>query len=212
MTIKMFMYPLGKEVDSFYMFIKEGVNNNYKMLPCQYIGWIKDLAIVIEMPRVNHSTGARLYQMEPGQKVQAKLHSGKNEYVFQSFVMCVNNNPIPHLHIKHPSKVKVVVLRTSDRKRAYIASTAKVDDKIFSIVILDLSANGAAILTDVRLETNSEAVLIVSFPINGRTQSLEIPFIVRNNKNESGKIRYGVEFKNLSLKDTIFLQSFIYTL
>lgn len=204
---------LGKEVQSMYVIARTG--DKFQLQPAQYIGWVKNLAIVAEFPRIGSNTGARIVQMEPGQKIQAKIHSGKFEYVFQSYVMCVTNNPLPHMFIKHPAKVKVVVLRNADRKECNIRAHLVVEDKnqTLNVTIIDISDSGAAIYVDSKLNLDWKYKLKIDFEINGLAQSINVPCEIKNEKATSLKIRYGLAFvKDLAVKEKVFLQSYIYTL
>lgn len=202
---------LGKEVQSFNIFNKEA--NGYSLLKCEYIGWIKDLALVIEMPRQGNGEFARLYQLDPGQKIQAKMHIGSNEYIFQTFVISVTQNPLPIAFIKHPATVKVIKLRNSNRKEVKLAGKITVDNVQHNIVVIDMSDSGAAFLSDLIIEKSKSFIFTIHLKIDGVEQSLNIPVKIRNCKGLGTKHRYGVSFDgSLSAEDKIFLQSFIYTL
>ena len=202
---------LGKEVASFNLFQKEA--SGYSLIKCEYVGWVKDLALVIEMPRQGNGEFAKLFQLDPGQKIQAKMHVGNNEYIFQSFVISVTNNPLPLAFIKHPATVKTIKVRTANRKEVNLSGFIRYNGLEHEVRIIDISDSGVAFLSDLIIDTNATFDVVVNFKINESPQVLVIPVKIRNSRGLGAKHRYGVSFEeNLIVKDKIFLQSFIYTL
>ena len=202
---------LGKEVESFHIFVKEA-NNSVRLLPCAYIGWIKDLSIVAEMPRYGTDVTSRIHQLEPGQKVQAKLQCGKSEYIFQSFVMCVVSNPLPHIHIKHPSQVKTLVFRRAHRKQVSIAAMVDFYNQMHKVAIIDLSDCGCGFISDITFAIEDPIIITFSIPfIDSEVTELKIYFKIKNSTKISGRFRYGGDFTDISLEQRLKLRSYLYT-
>lgn len=204
--------PLGKDVDAFYVFVREGLTG-FKLLPCQYIGWVKDVSIVVEMPRYGNVNTSKIYHMEPGQKVQGKIQCGKIEYIFNSFVICVSNNPVPHFHIKHPSQVKSYTYRKSYRKEIMIDAKINFLDQEFKIVIINLSDSGCAFISDFTLEKDEFVLLDFTIPcIDGTFNNFKLNFTVKNIVKEGRRFRYGGEFTDMNKEHKLLLRSYLYSI
>lgn len=207
---KLSKLSLGQEVHSFNIIIREDAVR-FKLIPCQYIGWVKNLSLVIEMPRYGNDAHSKLFQLEPGQKIQAKMQCGKTEYIFQSFVMCVTNNPLPHVHIKHPNQVKALTFRKAIRKEVNIKATLNLFNESHHITLVDLSDRGCGFISEITLSTLDPISVKISINyIDTHNEELTLDFELKNTNKFTGMFRYGGDFINVGIKDRIKLRSFLY--
>lgn len=75
------------------------------------IGYIKDQSILLTTPLI---AGQRI-DMSDGERVEVRMLTGSNIYIFQSEIIRVCTSPSHYMHLQYPDKVQTQKLRNGAR-------------------------------------------------------------------------------------------------
>ena len=125
------------------------------------------------------------------------------------------STPVPYLHIAWPAAVQSVVIRAAERANleipGLIIDTGTADGKQYPVTIVDLSQNGAAIVANDPLGKKDDTLeLDFQTTTYNIAVSPKLKSIIRSVAATPDKrIRYGLQFTELSVLDKLTLQSLV---
>jgi c-di-GMP-binding flagellar brake protein YcgR len=192
---------LGRDVQAFYN--------------ARLIGYIKDQSILVTMPVVD---GQRVI-MTDGEKVEVRMLTGSNIYVFQSMILRVCVSPSNYMHLEYPAKVRTQRLRRAPWARTNLA--ASVTD-----------ANGNEVIAHIVNLSPDGAQVNIPQPVGKKGESLRLAFHARIDELETKltldsaiqhirpaqqdqdwgaeMLGYGLAFRNVSAEDALWLRCLVY--
>lgn len=177
----------------------------------RYIGHVTGKSVLLEAPVANN----QVLHLRENQTVSVRAFSGTSAYAFNSQVTKAYSAPLPYLHLAWPRSVRAVSIRGA--ARVDFSITARVVNASLNaplshdIVITDLSITGAAFHAEKPVGKRDDE-LIIRFSANLHNVDVEpvLPCVIRSvNPTSDGHIKYGVQFTDLSLLDTLTLQGLV---
>lgn len=106
----------------------------------QLIGYIPALSILVTNP----VAGGQRIDMADGERLELRMLTGRNIYVFQSEIIRACVSPARYLHLQYPTKIQMQKLRNDARTRVRIAAQVTDEQGAQAIAqIIDLSPDGA---------------------------------------------------------------------
>lgn len=179
------------------------------------IGYIKDRSILVTTPVVD---GQRVIVTD-GEKVEVRMLTGSNIYVFQSMILRVCVSPSHYMHLEYPAGIKTQRLRRAPWARANLAATvadAHGNEAIAHIV--NLSPDGAQVNIPQAMGKKGESLrLTFHASIDELETRLTLDSLiqhVRPAKQDQGwepeMLVYGIRFRNVSAEDKLWLRCLVY--
>lgn len=178
------------------------------------VGYIKNMSILVTTPMV---VGSPLI-MADGEQVEVRMVAGSNVYVFQTAIQLLCTSPTHYMHLNHPAEVRVQKLRKSPWARVNLGVTVTDMQGIHEYVsMVNLSPDGAHLRAPRALGETGKA-LRLSFPavmdelgitlnINATIKHVHTP---KTSLDEPGMLEYGVEFRNVTTSDALWLKVLVY--
>lgn len=192
---------LGRDIQAFYN--------------ARLIGYIKDRSILVTMPVVD---GQRVI-MTDGEKVEVRMLTGSNIYVFQSVILRVCLSPSNYMHLEYPARVRAQRLRRAPWARTNLAASV-------------VDANGNEVIAHIVNLSPDGAQVNIPQPVGKKGESLRLTFHVRIDELETKltldsviqhirpaqqdqgwepeMLVYGIAFHNASAEDTLWLRCLVY--
>lgn len=179
--------------------------------PVKLIGYIPNKTILLTAP----ISGQQLLLLREHQNLTLRAVSGKGAIAFTSAVIKLYSTPVPYLHIAWPAAVQCVVVRTAERASleipGFIINTSTKDGNKRSVTIVDLSQNGAAIVASEPLGKKDD---LLELDFQATTYNIavspQLKSIIRSVMATPDKrIRYGIQFTELSILDKLTLQGLV---
>lgn len=178
----------------------------------RFIGFIKDKSLLTTLPFRN---GERMW-MEDGQAFIVRGFNGRYAYAFTTPVIRARAHPFTYLHFAWPQKVECQLVRNSLRVAVSLpASIPRVDGTQVAVAMLDLSASGAMLDSQVEIGAAGDHIRLgFTVDFEGDAVNLNIPAAIRKiyRKENGAGFRIGLEFENVSQNDALVLHYFIHTL
>ncbi len=177
----------------------------------RYIGHVIGKSVLIEAPVANN----QILHLRENQTVSVRAFSGTSAYAFNSQVTKAHSAPLPYLHLAWPRSVRAVSIRGAARVdfslTATTVNTSLNAPLVHDIVITDLSITGAAFHAQKPVGKRDDE-LIIRFHANLHNVDVEpvLPCVIRSvSPTNDNHIKYGVQFTDLSLLDTLTLQGLV---
>ena len=192
---------LGRDIQAFYN--------------ARLIGYIKDRSILVTTPVVD---GQRVI-MTDGEKVEVRMLTGNNIYVFQSMILRVCVSPSNYMHLEYPARVRTQRLRRAPWARTNLAASvtdANGNEVIAHIV--NLSPDGAQVNIPQPAGKKGESLRLT---FHARIDELETKLTldsviqhIRPAKQDQDwgpeMLVYGLAFRNVSAEDALWLRCLVY--
>lgn len=179
------------------------------------IGYIKDQSILVTTP----VAGAQRIDMAEGERVELRMLTGSNIYIFQSEILRVCLSPSHYMHLQYPARVQMQKLRNACRSRVRIA--AKVTDEQGGqeiAQIIDLSPDGAQVIiprenglkgNHLRISFQASVdELHASLTVDGLIQHMRP--VIPGHESGSEMLEYGIAFSGVSNEDKLWLKCVVY--
>ena len=180
--------------------------------PSKLIGYIVDKTVLITMPML----GNQLFILREHQTLTVRSFSGTSAYAFNSTISKLYNSPVAYLHVEYPKLVHKVPIRNAARVDfAIAAQVSNLNQSQTSIpqaiTIVDLSVSGAAFTANQPIgKKDDQLVLRFSTYVQQIPVAPELPCTIRSvSSADAGVIRYGIQFHDLPLADTLTLQGLV---
>jgi len=166
-----------------------------------------------------------LLPVDAGQSFHVRGFSGRKTYEFNAYVLAVNAEPYPHLHLTFPKKVEYMIMRGAVRVRPKSLGGWLEPWGSFSVrmkepmIIVDLSTSGVRVHSKRKFGNIGEQVTILfRLPIDDEEQLFEIPCVIRKAYNETLPIdgkdhevtTHGLEFIQPEGHVRMALQGYVY--
>lgn len=179
------------------------------------IGYIKDQSILLTTPLL---AGQRI-DMNEGERVELRMLTGSNIYIFQSEILRVCTSPWHYMHLQYPNRIQLQKLRSGCRTRVRIsAQVTNQQGEQLMAEISDLSAAGAQVILPRQYSLKGDH-LRLSFPASADelSTSLNLDGVVKHQRpaapgHEWGAemLEYGIAFANVSNQDKLWLKCLVY--
>lgn len=190
-----------------------------RRLQVRLVGYLPGASLLVTTPKV----GGKVMIMREGQPFVVRMMIGNRIVGFATTVLRSCARPFPYLHLSYPEDMEQITVRKSQRVKVKLLASFKntnpdyKTDKAHSATVVDLSIEGALVVSDERLGDEGDNIkLNCMFKVGNAEKLLSIPAIIRNvhvgNSEEHGDGSYyhGLEFKLDQLQDTFALHGFVY--
>lgn len=179
------------------------------------IGYIKGSSILVTTPmwegqRVNMSDGDRL---------EVRMLTGGNIYVFQTIILRACISPSHYLHLEYPVQVSMQKVRHSPWARTRHPGTLSNAHGHHEFAqIVNLSPEGAQVRVFRSIGKAGDALhLVLNVNVDGLTTTLALNTTIQhvrpaeeNPINVPGTLEYGLAFHDVSKNDEIWLRCLVY--
>jgi len=185
-----------------------------KYLFTRLVGYVHGVSILVTLPREDEHWAA----VAEGDELEVRTLTGNNIYVFRSEVLRVSLMPAPYLHLRYPEKVLHQQLRRAPWAKVSLPVAAHRGDGVrCEGFITNLSASGAHLVMHGDLGQKGEVLRLAFQAANGEelVTELMLEAVVRRvarsqEAGEEGLLEYGVEFRELTPSDTLWLKCMVY--
>lgn len=181
--------------------------------PAKLIGYVNEKTILITAP----GNGSQLLMLRENQSLTVRSFSGTSAYAYHSQIIRTCNSPLPYLHLSWPKSVHKVPIRGSTRVDYNLSGTAlnlnqDASRNQYPVQIVDLSTSGAAFVASRPVGKKNDALrLSFAAKIHAIEVNPDLNGVIRSVQpgEDGASIRYGIQFLNLSLLDTLTLQGMV---
>ena len=192
--------------------------SNKKRYPVRLIGMVENASLIVSAPKIN---GQEFYLPE-GQKLRVRLIAGNYACGFMTDVLLSRRLPYLYSHLSYPKKFEAVAIRQSSRVQLNIPVSIFEEHKgtLYGEwpqqgLIADVSSSGARLHCDQPLAaTGSELRVNFNTSVDGVIKKMSVSAMVRNITEvpdaEGGGFDYGVQFRNISDDDRVYISGFVY--
>lgn len=179
------------------------------------IGYIKGQSILITTPV---DAGQRI-MLTDGEQVEVRMVTGSNIHVFQSMILRVCISPSHYFHLAYPASVRAQKLRSSPWARVDLSAIVSNPQGAQEVAhIVNLSLSGAQLHIPGALGRKNDALRITfHVSVEGLETTLALDASIQHVRPaKSGQdwaqqsLEYGVEFRELSTQDALWLRSLVY--
>lgn len=179
------------------------------------IGYIKGQSILITTPV---DEGQRII-LTDGEKVEVRMVTGRNIHVFQSVILRACISPSHYFHLAYPVSVRVQKLRSSPWARVDLSATVSNPQGAQEMAhIVNLSPGGAQLHIPGTLGRQNDALRITfHVSVDGLKTTLALNASIQHVRPAKSSqdwaqplLEYGVEFRELSIQDALWLRSLVY--
>ena len=179
------------------------------------IGYIKGQSILVTTP----VTGGQRIAMTEGERLELRMLTGSNIYIFQSEILRVCVSPAHYLHLRYPERVQMQKLRNASRTRVRIA--AKLTDaqgELEVAQIIDLSPDGAQVLVPKTVgEKGQQVRLSFQATVDELSAALTVNGVIQHvrpaapgHESGTGMLEYGIAFADVSDENRLWLKCLVY--
>jgi len=185
---------------------------------CYYsrlIGHIKDQSILVTTPVENgHSV-----IMADGERIEVRMLTGCNIFVFQSMVQRTCVSPSRYLHLEHPSRVSIQRLRKTPRAGVNLTATVSDAQGGQGIAhIANLGPGGAQINIPHSMGREGDPLrLTFQAVVDGLKTTLSLDTEIRHVRPAGpeqswgeGMLAHGIAFRNVPPGDELWLRCLVY--
>lgn len=185
---------------------------------CYYahlIGYIKGQSILVTTPVL---AGQRV-DMADGERLELRMLTGNNIYIFQSEILRVCVSPSHYLHLRYPERIQMQRLRSASRTQVRIAAKLSDDRGELEIAqIIDLSPDGAQVVVPKPVAAKGQHVRL-SFQANvdELTAPLSLDGLIQHTRPAPpghewgpGMLEYGIAFTDVGNEDKLWLKCLVY--
>lgn len=192
---------LGKEAQAYYV--------------AHLIGYIKNRSILLTAPE---SAGQRI-GMSAGERLEVRMFTGGNIYVFQSVIQRICTSPSHYMHIDYPSRLRMQKLRRSPWAAVGLTATASNPHGAETLArIVNLSPDGAQLQIAAAMGSKRQPLrLSFNAAIDGLHGTLVLESLIQHvhparvrGDEPPGLLEYGVEFRNVAERDALWLRALVY--
>jgi c-di-GMP-binding flagellar brake protein YcgR len=162
------------------------------------VGMVREKFVMIQLPMM---TGI-LNKLHDGNRVTARyLYSG-SIYGFHSTVLAFITKPAPLLFLTYPKIVEILDLRQCKRVDCFFPVNAKIQEKEYKGLILDISTGGCKLSLDISgniliPHMEVEESIDLSFQLIGSSTPQTVLGKVRTTSRDQGKVVVGIQFDAL---------------
>lgn len=178
------------------------------------VGYIRDTSILLTIPRVRRQPVG----MVEGERVEVRMLTGRNIYVFQSNILKAHLAPAPYMHISVPDKVLRQKLRKAPWARANLPCVVKTGGNLSNAVLVNLSATGGRVDAPAPLGEKGSTIQLSfhaemdeyahDFSLAARIMNVQrTPSIT---KGQAPVMEHGVEFLDVPEQDAMCLRCLVY--
>jgi len=197
-------------------------------LNAKVIGHSPNRSLIISAPKA----GGTFPLLRENQLFVIRMLQGNKVYGFESEVLKYYNTPYPHIHLSHPKDVECITVRSSRRVSSQQVvsihlESANENDAPISGNMVNSSVTGTLLQSDCELgELKDTLEISVELIIAGIRKYIRITGIIRNistpedrraefgnskeNPEDDGIYKYGVEFIDLDEDDQLVLHGYVY--
>ncbi len=186
-------------------------------LNAKIIGHAPNKSLIISAPQLN----GKLPLLKEHQPFIVRMLQGNNVYGFESAVLKSLTTPFPHVHLKHPTDVERITVRSSRRVETELVvsvNAPKTGDKPVSVSMLNTSATGALLQVKEELgELEDELTISIELEVVNMKKYLRIKAIVRNVSTPADRDdpsdpynKYGVQFMDLTEEQKLIITAYVY--
>lgn len=178
------------------------------------VGYIRGTSILLTIPRVRR----QLVGMVEGERVEVRMLTGRNIYVFQADIIKANLAPYPYMHVSFPDKVLRQKLRKAPWARANLPCVVEIDGKRRDATLVNLSATGGRVDAPTALGEKGASIRLSfhaemdeyahDFSLAARIMNVHQTF--PTNKEHVPIMEHGVEFLDVPEKDVMCLRCLVY--
>lgn len=184
-----------------------------KFLFTRLIGYARGVSVLVTVPREDDHWAA----VAEGDPVEVRTLTGNNIYLFSTEVLRVSMIPTHYLHLRYPERVLHQQVRRAPWAKVSLPVVVKRGDGSGGDgFITNLSACGGHLVMHSDVGSAGDT-LRLSFPVaNGELNTdLTLEAVVRRSarsqeEGQEGLLEYGVEFRNLTPSDTLWLKCLVY--
>ncbi|MCL4470007.1 MAG: flagellar brake protein [Gammaproteobacteria bacterium] len=179
------------------------------------IGYIRDQSILVTTPV---DAGQRVIMVD-GERVEVRMVTGSNIYVFQSVILRACISPSHYFHLAYPARVRVQKLRKSPWARVDLSASVTNPQGVQEVAhIVNLSLSGAQIHSPGMLGGKNDPLRITfHLSVDELETTLVLDALIQHVRPaKSGQnweqplLEYGVEFCNIFPQDALWLRSLVY--
>ncbi|TRZ55712.1 MAG: flagellar brake protein [Rhodocyclaceae bacterium] len=192
---------LGRDIQAYYY--------------AHFIGYIKGQSILVTTP----VTGGQRIAMTEGERLELRMLTGSNIYIFQSEILRVCVSPSHYLHLRYPERVQMQKLRNASRTRVRIA--AKLTDaqgELEVAQIIDLSPDGAQVVVPKTVgEKGQQVRLSFQAAVDELSAALTVNGVIQHVRPAApgqewgtGMLEYGIAFADVSDENKLWLKCLVY--
>lgn len=192
---------LGREAQVFYL--------------AHLIGYVRGRTILITVPE---NAGQRI-DMSDGEKLEVRMFTGGNIYVFQSMIQRACISPVHYMHLDYPDSLRIQRLRRSPWAAVDLlaAVSERQGDKDVAHIV-NLSPDGAKLHTPSVLGGKGERLqLRIHAGMDEIKNTLFLEAVIQHVRTvragageDTAMLEYGLEFRRVSPQDALWLKCFVY--
>lgn len=178
------------------------------------VGYIRDTSILLTIPRVRR----QVVPMVEGERVEVRMLTGRNIYVFQGDIIKAHVAPYPYMHVSFPHKVLRQKLRKAPWARANLPCVVEADGHSRDATLVNLSATGGRVDAPIALGEKG-ATIRLSFHAEMDEYSHDFSLAARimnvhrtalPDKERPVVMEHGVEFLEVAETDVMCLRCLVY--
>lgn len=175
------------------------------------VGYIRDMSILVTTPRIRRQP----VSMVEGERVEVRMLTGRNIYVFQSQIIKACLAPSPYMHLSFPEHVQRQSLRKAPWAKASLPGTAECAGKRVDVNVVNLSVSGARVDAAVPLGGEGESVTL-SFhaEADGYCHDFVLEARIRHARRATASTasptEHGVEFIQVPEQEALYLRCLVY--
>ena len=179
------------------------------------IGYIKGQNILVTTPVL---AGQRI-AMADGERLELRMLTGNNIYIFQSEILRVCVSPAHYLHLRYPERIQMQKLRNACRTRVRIAAKLSADQGEMEVAqIIDLSPDGAQVVAPSLVGAKDQQVrLSFQASVDELTSTLTLAGLIQHTRPAApghewgdGMLEYGISFADVSDENKLWLKCLVY--
>lgn len=192
---------LGRDTQTYYL--------------ARLIGYIKDQSILLTTPA---AAGQRI-MVSDGERLEVRMLTGSNIYVFQSEILRVCISPSYYIHLQYPTLVRMQKVRSAPRTRVNLVASVTVGEGAPEIAeITNLSPDGAQLRIPRDVGRAGSAIRI-SFQANvdGDKTILILGGVIQHVRRAAPDqglgtemLEYAVAFTDVSAENRLWLRCLVY--
>lgn len=184
-------------------------NREKERMSATLLGYHENHSLIISAPKADEKV--ILFQLD--QSLTVRFFQDTKVFAFESKILAISNRPYPHLHIAWPQDFVSDEIRKAQRVDTQLQAGAIIGQYRYPITILDLSTQGAKLISDCNLGEPSEIIDIMCMVnIEDILRVVRIKAHIRSKQflDNTLSYSYGVQFEPLLEEDRLSLTAYIY--
>jgi hypothetical protein len=175
------------------------------------VGYIRNVSILVTTPRIRRQA----LSMVEGERIEVRMLTGRNIYLFQSQIIKACLAPSPYLHLAFPEQVQRQSLRKAPWAKANLPGTVECSGKHTEVSVVNLSVSGARVDATVPLGGEGESVtLSFQAEADGFRHDFVLQARIRHARRAAAAsavvTEHGLEFVQVTEEEALFLRCLVY--